>query len=256
MLKIGRFSCGIYAGTMDPWQATFAIAVQLMKTKALGITLISLVTILAIAGASIQKRRAANDKLAATPTEKTAMPMSDANHFTPTDETSFDGQWWKVTAPQEQVGFIDGYYDCYKYDAKARTTANASDAEFQKAVSNFYEKHQDQLRTSVPTVLRDLVVTFKSPRVRPQGGEVWNEPHGYYDGQWWKESEPKEQIGYLEGYLSCYSHDVRRPRARFSKRAAEYQELIIQYYDSDPKHTEDDKIAYVLYRVRDKRTVH
>jgi len=223
-----------------------------MKTKALGITLITLIAMLALADASIQSRRPAIDQLAATPIEKTAMHVSDADNFTSTDETSFDGEWWKVTAPEERVGFINGYYDCYRYDAKARKTAKGSAVEFQKAISDFYEAHQDQLRTSVPDLLRRLAVTYKSPLIRPRNGEVWREPHGFYDGLWWKQSEPKEQIGYLEGYIRCYSHDVRQPRARFSKRVAEYQESITQYYNH-PEHTEDDKIAYVLYRFRDKR---
>lgn len=224
-----------------------------MKTTALGIKLITLIAMLALADASIQSRRPANDQLEAKPIEKTTMRMSAADVFKATDETSFDGEWWKVAAPEEQVGFINGYYDCYRYDAKGRKTAKGSAVEFQKAVSDFYEAHQDQFRTSVPALLRRLAVTYKSPVIRPRNGEVWREPHGFYDGLWWKQSEPKEQIGYLEGYCSCYSHDVRRPPARFSKRAAEYQELITQYYNH-PKHSEDDKIAYVLYRFRDKRT--
>src|SRR5438874_6405143 len=100
-----------------------------MKTKAFGVTLITVIAILVIADASIQRRRSGNNQLEATPIEKTDIGMSDADDFISTDETSFDGEWWKATASQEQVGFINGYYDCYRFDAKAQTTANAADAE-------------------------------------------------------------------------------------------------------------------------------
>jgi hypothetical protein len=221
-----------------------------MKTKSLAATLIGLFAVFVLAGATLQSRLSANNQPKSKLTEETAVRAINAKGSFSTDQTSFDGEWWRAIGPEQQAGFVDGYYDCYSYDAKGPNTATGSIVEFQKAVSDFYDAHQDQLRTSVPAVLRDLAVSYKSPRVPLKGGEVWNEPHGYYDGLWWKQSEPKEQIGYLEGYLRCYSHDLPQPPAQFSNRPTEYQELITRYYNN-PKHSEDKKIADVLYHFRD-----
>ena len=224
-----------------------------MRSKILGIVLISLMAWLIFAETNLKRQLATHSQPAMLTVLSSATPtlqMRSRRDSVLPREKSFDGEWWEVAAPEEQTGFINGYYDCFQYDAR-RPVTGGSDVEFQKAVSDFYQTHKDQMSTSVPALLRQLAVTLQSSLARFPNAEEWREPHGYYDGLWWKQSEPKEQIGYLEGYVSCYSNDVRSPHAQFSKHPEEYQELITQYY-GHPENSEDTKIALVLYRFRDK----
>jgi hypothetical protein len=67
----------------------------------------------------------------------------------------------------------------------------------------------------------------------------------------------KEQIGFIQGYLSCNSEVAHNKFGTFSKTAEEYARLISQWYRFDEQTGDDDekrddvKIADVLQELRD-----
>jgi hypothetical protein len=163
-----------------------------------------------------------------------------------------DGLWWDTLSPAERSGYINGYEDCYVYDAKGIHTATGWTANhYVQAVEGFYREHSDQRATPVSSVLKQINRTGK-PRPIPKGGEEWKERHGYYDGLWWRGSSPSEQLGYIEGYLSCYSTEVTTSARRFSKAFPEYVKLLNTYM-KEHLHSDEEKVANILGRFADRQ---
>ncbi len=175
---------------------------------------------------------------------------------------TYDGHWWVSITSAEQSGFLDGYFDCYTYAHKGtRRFAARPPATLSEAVTNYYRRPA-HLDTRFPVVFEQfrnrLGETFVDRR-----DEMLEEPHGYYNGALWREmsvpSGPQlEQIGYVEGYLSCRRELGGSRRASLSRRPAAYVTLISRWYRFDPvKNTMDPlrerrKIADVLSRFRDR----
>jgi hypothetical protein len=164
-------------------------------------------------------------------------------------EKRFDGKWWSAADSDEQRGFIIGYIDCYYDTVRRRVRSKAITEEYQKALSEFYAAHPDKSSSTVPEVMAKLVQTLKTTVQRQPGGEVWNERHGYLDGQWWRESTERERIGFLEGYTSCYQQYVKTQRVRFSLTAEEYSERLTKYCEDPSVDHTNEKIAKVLHRL-------
>ncbi|HEY9504299.1 MAG TPA: hypothetical protein VIR01_21860 [Pyrinomonadaceae bacterium] len=160
--------------------------------------------------------------------------------------TSFDDQWWKSSQREEQLGFINGYLNCYDVDKNLRF--EATDEEFRHAIDNDLTAAPTNVELTVPNIVDRVFSSFKSKIPRVEGGEVWSEPHGYYDGTWWKQSSVVQQVGYLEGYLQCIERD-KKGAPKFPGNLGFYQRSINQFFEN-PQH-EDVKIANVLSRVRD-----
>lgn len=165
---------------------------------------------------------------------------------------ALDGRWWGTISPAERSGYIDGYEDCYVYDAKGVHTATGwTSNQFAQAVDAYYREHRDERTSLVSVVLKAINRTGKS-RPIPKGGEEWKERHGYYDGLWWRGSSPLEQLGYVEGYLSCDSTEVSNPARIFSKSARAYVRLLNTYM-KDHLHSDEEKVADILSRFRDRQ---
>jgi len=169
-----------------------------------------------------------------------------------TGQQRFDRKWWTSVDSEEQQGFILGFSDCYGDTLRHKVRSDATNVEFRKAVNDFYTTHTDQNSTDVPELVIRLLRTLKSSVHQLPGGEVWNEPHGFLDGQYWNESTENERTGFLEGYIKCYENYTRRPRVRFSRTASEYSELLTRYFENPGADHTDEKIAHVLHRFGDK----
>ena len=93
--------------------------------------------------------------------------------------------------------------DCYFNDAKAHTnTSGWKVDDYLEAIDDYRRAYPSRNKRPVAEILKEISQTGK-PRPVAKGGEVWTEPHGYYDGLWWRGSWPMEQLGYVEGYLAC-----------------------------------------------------
>ncbi len=163
----------------------------------------------------------------------------------------YDGGWWLSVSSAEQSGFLDGLADCYGFELKGKFRYARSAQENQQFVTRFYD---DPYRRKLPVFEVFLqALDHPSEVKRPEGGEVWDEPHGYWDGLWWKGgTEPElalSQKGFVEGYLWCYAEKAHSPRGTFSKSPENYVTLITKWYEETGR--EEEKIADVLFKLRD-----
>lgn len=164
----------------------------------------------------------------------------------------YSGEWWLSRSSIEQRGYINGDADCYTSELKGDLKSMPPAEKVQTFVSEFYE---GPTRWSVPAS-RVIRMFGSHPTASHQasssGGESWNEPHGYWDGLWWKGGTiPRlEQLGYVQGYLACYREEAHSPDGTFSKVPSEYVSLINEWYRSTGK--EGAKIADVLFKFRDQ----
>ena len=174
--------------------------------------------------------------------------LFSASLTTTASQKRFDGKWWTSLDSDEQYGFIVGFIDCYQDTLRRKIRSRATTQEYQRALDQFYAKHTDKNSVPVTDLMVTLVQTLKTSTHYLPGGEVWTEPHGFLDDQYWRESTDKERIGFLEGYIHCYQKYMRRPQVRFSRTAEEYSELLSKYFDDPAVDHTDEKIADVLHR--------
>jgi hypothetical protein len=136
----------------------------------------------------------------------------------------FDGHWWLLLTSEERSGYLNGDADCNRFELKAKPKYSWSFVEKQESITNFYDANSNKRHLPVFEVAR---ITDQEPPLTPPptGGEAWTEPHGYWDGQWWREVSPADRLGFAEGYLACYSRS-QAPHGKFSRTSAEYVRLI------------------------------
>lgn len=166
-------------------------------------------------------------------------------------DDKYDGYWWLSVSSAEQLGFLDGLADCYSFELKGKFGYARSTQENQQFVTRFYDDAYRRERPVFEAFLKAL--SHPSEVKRPEGGEVWNEPHGYWDGMWWKGGMEPEltltQRGFVEGYLWCYREKAHSFRGGFSKPPEEYVRLINGWYQRTAR--DEEKIADVLFKFRD-----
>jgi len=146
--------------------------------------------------------------------------------------------WWMSAGTGERHGFLNGYLDC-KFPKPGASVKGygLSVRDLSSRIAAFYAAHKE----SNLSVLQ-LVDKIDGPAPPPPslpGAEVYTNPHGYYDGLWWRGAFGGEQPGYVEGYLVCLGHPVAKPAAQ---RLAE---AVSDWYRKHPS-KDDRAIAYVL----------
>jgi hypothetical protein len=176
--------------------------------------------------------------------------LADQKTSNPVIQTTFDGTWWASVNKARQLGFVSGYYDCYRYDLRQRVKSNGSYEEWQEAVTQNYAQLRYNLDSLVPFVLRQVFRTYRRKTPVIQGGERWTEPHGFFDGMWWRGATEDEQVGFVEGYIWCRSREATKQRVNFSGNADTYVSRLSEHFENPSN--EDEKIARALYRFRDR----
>jgi hypothetical protein len=175
----------------------------------------------------------------------------------PPTSTQYDGHWWLSRDPKEQQGFVSGAADCYIWEVKEKLRHSKSAAEDQSSITRFYREDTSRLDRSALEVFLDAA---DQPSQYPaqKGGEVWKEPHGYYDGQWWREAESAERLGFVEGYLACYTQKTKQLKGEFATTPLDLVSLISGWYGfkeddrSVEPAKETTKIADVLFHFSEK----
>ena len=172
----------------------------------------------------------------------------------PAQSKSYDGVWWQLRTSPEQEGFIFGYGACYASAPDQKVRVSIDDANMRIAVGVFYQAHQSQRTRPVGHVLQDIwaghVSVPYASHVLP--GEGWRERHGYFDGLWWKGSNHPEQVGFVEGYATCYNSEHRKAKL-LSLEPEKYVWLLSTWYspggdESVSAERQAEKIADVLPR--------
>jgi hypothetical protein len=175
-------------------------------------------------------------------------------------EKKFDGNWWLLAPSFEQSGFLTGYLDCYIYEFRGTDRFSKPTEEYVQLLTDWYRVNPGVRYRPVG----DMIHEFRDrPGDQPrEGGEKWDEDHGYFDGAWWKlvsalEIRRLERLGFVEGYLWCHTVRLRGKDGTFSKTAGEYVSFVTQWYGLDEKtgdidgSREPEKIASVLHKFRD-----
>jgi hypothetical protein len=174
--------------------------------------------------------------------------------------TRYDGRWWLSVSPREQSGFVAGYVDCYadEYKGPARFQ-HKSLASYRNLITQHFEGNSSRQNERVSEVLYQLR-DRTGEKGMPAGGEVSRGRHSYFDGLYWMQISVgghDEQLGFVEGFLSCYVALPRDQSGVLSKMPEEYRSLISQWYRFDERSGDIDasrqpeKIADVLLKFRD-----
>jgi hypothetical protein len=159
-----------------------------------------------------------------------------------------DGNWWLQIGAQPygnltQSGFLDGVAD-YLLSHDVRWMENTSSAQ-NSLISEFYKRDPRNLAVLVPDAWRRVLTESPPPPPLP-GGEVYEGPHGYYDGAWYKMGDIDERIAYLEAYLWCLRTYGKQPAAAYPSTLDYYDQRIWDYIDA--QHAYDEPVADILAR--------
>ena len=162
---------------------------------------------------------------------------------------SYDGKWWASAQEAEKSGFLNGSCDCLTWVAKQRWIAGSIEYAVLK-INEYYKTHPAARALPVVDVWRKVL--SKTPPDPPrEGGEVYTNAHGYYDGQYWREGSHAENIGFLEGYLWCLRTRLQPPTETYSRLVSYYAKRIDEYLKKHPK-ADDLSIASILAHFKDK----
>ena len=184
-----------------------------------------------------------------------ALPVAGMDSST---TNAYDGNWWLSVGIREQIGFLNGFRDCYVYEYKGPVKYGmATTYEWQRQITAFFENAPDQRRMpAAEFILRAHVETDgKAPF-----GEKDKEDHGIYDGQYWNQAFGlgglPEQRGFIAGYLWGHAHLCRNKDGAYSKAPEEYASLITRWYHDHRKNGDAggdrEKIAKILFGFRDQ----
>jgi hypothetical protein len=162
----------------------------------------------------------------------------------------YDGVWWLAADPSERTGFLNGASDCLMSKAHEKWPANTRPELDQESITQYYKTNAKDVHASIANVWREIV--SKSTRRKPvRGGEVYTNPHGYFDGEFWREGSEPANRGFLKGYLWCMRTCVKEPTETYSQSIDYYWNKIWDYLQAHPKTAYNEAIADILSRFRD-----
>ena len=173
----------------------------------------------------------------------------------PAQTKSFDGIWWLASTAAEQEGFTLGYGDCWADPSALRVHMLTDDATLRIAVSDYFQSHEAKRNRPVPEVLKEIWSGHIPVRgaEKAQLGEGWRDRHGFFDGAWWKGSNPAERLGFIEGYITCIN-EAKKKSTALQLEPEQYVQWVDHWYaitgdDEVTAQRQAVKVADVLVRV-------
>lgn len=173
----------------------------------------------------------------------------------PAQTRALDGIWWLASTAAEQEGFTLGYGDCYADPAALRVHMLTDDATLRIAVSDYFQSHEAKRARPVAEVLKDIWSGRLPVRgeEKAQVGEGWRDRHGFFDGAWWKGSNPSERLGFVEGYTTCIN-EAKKKSTALQLDPVQYVQWVDRWYaitadDEVTAQRQAVKVADVLMRV-------
>jgi hypothetical protein len=160
----------------------------------------------------------------------------------------FNGAWWLSANPGERSGFINGAADCMTWEAHKKGYS-ATPEQLGDKITKFYESGPGTKNFSVLEAWQRVSPADKQAPA-PKGGETWNNPHWYLNGDWWAQEAQTEQTGFVEGYLWCLRTQVDGPHGSYSRPDSFYLEKINAYVTANPK-LGKEAVATTLNRFKD-----
>jgi hypothetical protein len=171
----------------------------------------------------------------------------------------YDGSWWISVSKSEQLGFVSGYVDCNDTELRG-VDFLGSFVGFRQQVSDYYERNPTTRDIPVGDILVRIVAGSGKTAEKAEHSAKTQSPHGtaeitpqpgFFNGEYWMQTDGEEHLGYIEGYLWCHQHRPTQRKGRFLKSPAKYRDMVTDwYFDDSEGHSTDIPIAEVLYRVR------
>jgi len=140
---------------------------------------------------------------------------------------------------------LDGLADYLIFVAKVTWLRDATSET--EGITQYYGRDRRNLALLVPDVWRRVLTESPPPPPLP-GGEVYEGPHGYYLGHWYKGGSYEERLGYIEAYLWCLGTYGRQPASAYPRTLDYYDEQIWNYIDARKAY--DEPVADILARFR------
>jgi hypothetical protein len=177
--------------------------------------------------------------------------ISDAHsHETAKNLTAYDGNWWAAADHYERLGFFWGADDCERWDAHVPTSYNVPEDAFDE-ITKYYDAHPAEKRLAVVDVSKKVAARKRVPKPL-KGGEVYNNPHGFFDGSWYQRESESERFGFLEGYIGCLRTYVKGSAEGYPKPIHYYDDKIWDYVDTHGLKAAQEPVAYILARFRER----
>jgi hypothetical protein len=173
---------------------------------------------------------------------------------------SYDGRWWLSINDHQRKNFLEGYLACHS----VLTTDDGmqfkeSNRAYYMRLTTYFQAHPDSLRQSVEAVLWKVAgPRFARPTKELPNGEGAGEKWGVLDGEYWHLDSDQGRLGFVQGFLECYTKRTKQEQGTFSKPNAWYVGEISRWYGIKPENAsamdpnrESTKIPEVLFRFRD-----
>ena len=165
-----------------------------------------------------------------------------------------NGNWWLSISTDEQESYLLGYGDCYVDSLKSKRPPYVENRKLAQLISADYRSVKVKNAELVPAIMKRVWALNPGKNAPPptRGGETWTNPHGYFDGLWWKGGSDAEKLGFIEGEVDCFNEEAAS-RFRFAMLASDYFKWLDEAYGLDQSNStvhssEDAKIADILLR--------
>jgi hypothetical protein len=153
--------------------------------------------------------------------------------------------------------------DCAVSDEGDRRFAGVGAETLASGVDAHYRSNPDARSRSAAAVLVEVAPLLARPapaKPYPGRAESYPDKHGYFDGEYWRKASGDHRIGFLAGYIECWSASGKR-EAVFTQKAEWYAERITAWFGISPDGADvrldrmNEKIADVLLAIarRSKR---
>ena len=164
---------------------------------------------------------------------------------------AYNGRWWAATDHYERLGFFWGADDCERWDAHVPSSYTLPENYFDK-ITEYYEAHPRERALAVVDVAKRVAARVQSPKPL-KGGEVYTNPHGFFDGSWYQQTAESERFGFLEGYIGCLRTYIKGEGESYPKPIHYYDDKIWDYVDSHGADVSQVPVANILQRFRGTR---
>jgi hypothetical protein len=162
----------------------------------------------------------------------------------------YDGNWWLAADSNERGGFLDGALDCLVWTAHTKPPREIDNLE--EKITQYYKSHPADRNGAILSVWERVSSLGPPSAPPPSGGEVYRNPHGYYNGEFWREGSESANRGFLEGYFWCLQTHVKSPTDTYSQSIDYYWDKIWTYIQSHPKTSVNEPVAVILSKFRDR----
>ena len=173
---------------------------------------------------------------------------------------AYDGKWWLSVSENQRQGFLQGYAACYIYDTDGKLEFEESRYTYEPRITGYLQSNSDEQSKSIEEMFWKMAQPPYAQPVHKSPGpaEEVKGKYGYVDGDYWRQAEVPHRLGFIQGFLYCYSKHAKVRRGTFSKPVSWYVEAISKWFgvkSDDPAEINlarfNVKIPDVLFRFRD-----